>query len=41
MLMDDIAGPEDVAPVALFLVSDASRYMTGACVVVDGGYTVR
>jgi NAD(P)-dependent dehydrogenase (short-subunit alcohol dehydrogenase family) len=41
MLMDEIAGPADVAPVALFLVSDAARYMTGACVVVDGGYTVR
>lgn len=41
MLMDDIAGPEDVAPAAVFLASDASRYMTGACIVVDGGYTVR
>lgn len=41
MLMDEIAGPEAVAPVALFLVSDAAAYMTGACVVVDGGYTVR
>lgn len=41
MLMDDIAPPEDVAPTAVFLASDASRYMTGASVVVDGGYTVR
>jgi NAD(P)-dependent dehydrogenase (short-subunit alcohol dehydrogenase family) len=41
MLMDDIAGPEDVAPTAVFLASDASRYMTGSCIVVDGGYTVR
>lgn len=41
MLMDEIAGPEDVAPTAVFLASDASRYMTGSCVVVDGGYTVR
>ncbi len=41
MLMDDIADPEDVAPTVVFLASDASRYMTGACVVVDGGYTVR
>jgi NAD(P)-dependent dehydrogenase (short-subunit alcohol dehydrogenase family) len=41
MLMDEIAGPEDVAPTAVFLASDASRYMTGASIVVDGGYTVR
>lgn len=41
MLMDEIAGPEDVAPLAVFLASDASRYMTGATIVVDGGYTVR
>jgi NAD(P)-dependent dehydrogenase (short-subunit alcohol dehydrogenase family) len=41
MLMDEIAGPEDVAPAAVFLASDASRYMTGASIVVDGGYTVR
>ncbi len=41
MLMDEIAGPEDVAPAAVFLASDASRYMTGASIVIDGGYTVR
>ncbi|WP_129113689.1 SDR family NAD(P)-dependent oxidoreductase [Halegenticoccus tardaugens] len=41
MLLPDIAGPEDVAPTAVFLASDASRYMTGASIVVDGGYTVR
>lgn len=41
MLMDEIAGPEDVAPAAVFLASDASRYMTGASITVDGGYTVR
>lgn len=41
MLMEEIAGPEDIAPAAVFLASDAARYMTGACVVIDGGYTVR
>ena len=29
--------PEDIAQVALFLVSDMSSYMTGTSIVVDGG----
>lgn len=32
-----IPEPEDVAGVALFLVSDASRHVTGETIVVDGG----
>lgn len=31
---------EDIAPVALFLASDESRFMTGADVIVDGGCAV-
>jgi NAD(P)-dependent dehydrogenase (short-subunit alcohol dehydrogenase family) len=32
--------PKDLGPLAVFLASDASRYMTGAAVVIDGGYTL-
>lgn len=30
--------PDDVAKAALFLVSGAAEYLTGSCVVVDGGF---
>jgi len=38
--MGDLGKPEDLGPLAVYLASDASRYMTGAALVIDGGYTV-
>jgi 3-oxoacyl-[acyl-carrier protein] reductase len=35
-----IGDPEDIAEVVLFLASDASRYMTGQTLLVDGGITL-
>jgi gluconate 5-dehydrogenase len=32
--------PEELGPLAVYLASDASRYMTGASIVIDGGYTL-
>lgn len=32
--------PEDLGPLAVYIASDASRYMTGAALVIDGGYTL-
>lgn len=38
--MGDFGQPEDLGPLAVYLASDAARYMTGAAVVIDGGYTL-
>ncbi len=32
--------PHELGPLAVYLASEASSYMTGAVVVIDGGYTV-
>ena len=38
--MGSYGEPEDLGPLAVYLASDASRYMTGASLVIDGGYTL-
>jgi NAD(P)-dependent dehydrogenase (short-subunit alcohol dehydrogenase family) len=32
--------PEEIAPTVVYLASDASAFMTGSIVVIDGGYTI-
>ena len=40
-LTGDFGTPQDVAQAALYLASDASSFVTGAVLTVDGGWTVR
>lgn len=40
-LTGDFGTPQNVAQAALYLASDASSFVTGAVLTVDGGWTVR
>lgn len=35
-----LATPEDIAPAAVYLASNEAEFVTGACLVVDGGWSV-
>jgi gluconate 5-dehydrogenase len=38
--MGRLGEPEEIGPLAVYLASDASTYMTGAVLTIDGGYTL-
>jgi gluconate 5-dehydrogenase len=38
--MGRLGEPDEIGPLAVYLASDASHYMTGAVLVIDGGYTL-
>jgi NAD(P)-dependent dehydrogenase (short-subunit alcohol dehydrogenase family) len=38
--MNRIGTPDELAGAAVFLASDASSYMTGQCMIIDGGYSL-
>ncbi|NEW06786.1 SDR family oxidoreductase [Paenibacillus sp. SYP-B3998] len=39
--MKRVGVPEEIADAAVFMASDESRYMTGHCLVIDGGQVIK
>jgi NAD(P)-dependent dehydrogenase (short-subunit alcohol dehydrogenase family) len=38
--LNRIGQPDDIAGAAVFLASDAGRFVTGQTIVIDGGLTI-
>jgi gluconate 5-dehydrogenase len=38
--MGRLGEPHEIGPLAVYLAGDASNYMTGAVLTIDGGYTL-
>ncbi len=38
--MGRLGKPDEIGPLALYLASDASSFVTGSNIVIDGGYTI-
>jgi meso-butanediol dehydrogenase / (S,S)-butanediol dehydrogenase / diacetyl reductase len=41
MMLERLGVPEDIAPAALYLASDESSWVTGANLMIDGGFSAR
>ena len=40
-LLGRLGEPQEIAAAALWLASDASTFVTGAAIPIDGGYTAK